>query len=72
MNQGDGFSGPCRTKHKSCRRVATVKNRGQMANDPADLLFPNFPIEDLLEDCCPLIFREVFIIEVIRVGNKRF
>jgi len=43
-----------------------------MGNDPADLLFPNFPVEDLLEDCCSLILRKLFIIKVIRVDNQRF
>jgi len=36
--------------------VNPVQKRGQVGDDPADLFFPNLPVEDLLEDSGPFFF----------------
>jgi len=71
MDEGDGLSGPGGAKNQRWRRMGTIQNRCKMGDDPADLLLANLPIEDFFENCRPLLLRKLFVIEVIRVNNKR-
>jgi hypothetical protein len=47
-----------------------IKKGGQVGDNSADLLLPNLPVENLLEDCSALFLRKLFVIKIVGIENQ--